>query len=68
LSEKTSCPQVRELQLEVTRALLIITDRSAHPSPLSAHKGFLGNGHFKLANEWLLKTYGEGIDWTALNA
>lgn len=26
---------------------------SAHPSPLSAHSGFLGNGHFKKANEFL---------------
>ncbi|TFK45995.1 uracil-DNA glycosylase [Heliocybe sulcata] len=42
--------------------------RSAHPSPLSAHRGFLGNGHFKTANDWLRKQYGEGeeIDWTVL--
>jgi uracil-DNA glycosylase len=26
---------------------------SPHPSPLSAHKGFLGNGHFRAANEYL---------------
>ncbi|GAA96018.1 uncharacterized protein L969DRAFT_19716 [Mixia osmundae IAM 14324] len=45
---------------------LILT--SAHPSPLSAHKGFLGNGHFKKANEWLNARHGsEGqIDWTNL--
>ena len=44
--------------------------RSAHPSPLSAHKGFLGNGHFHKANEWLAKNYGEDaqIDWTVLSA
>ncbi|KAF8168236.1 uracil-DNA glycosylase-like protein [Crassisporium funariophilum] len=43
---------------------------SAHPSPLSAHRGFLGNGHFKLANEWLCETYGKDaqIDWTVLSA
>ncbi|KAK7049397.1 uracil DNA glycosylase [Paramarasmius palmivorus] len=43
--------------------------KSAHPSPLSAHRGFLGNGHFKRANEWLKEKYGEGaeIDWTVLN-
>lgn len=42
---------------------------SAHPSPLSAHRGFIGNGHFKLANEWLRSNHGEGaeIDWTVLN-
>ncbi|KAF9792244.1 uracil-DNA glycosylase [Thelephora terrestris] len=44
--------------------------KSAHPSPLSARKGFLGNGHFKAANEWLKKEYGDDglIDWTALNS
>ncbi len=26
---------------------------SAHPSPLSAHYGFFGNGHFRQANEFL---------------
>ena len=26
---------------------------SAHPSPLSAHNGFFGNGHFKKANTFL---------------
>lgn len=36
---------------------------SAHPSPLSAHKGFFGNNHFKDANAYLeLKGRG-GIDW-----
>lgn len=39
--------------------------KSAHPSPLSASRGFLGNGHFNKANEWLEEKYGkEGrIDW-----
>ncbi|KAF8919262.1 uracil-DNA glycosylase-like protein [Mucidula mucida] len=43
--------------------------RSPHPSPLSAHRGFLGNGHFRLANEWLAKKYGKDaeIDWCVLN-
>lgn len=37
--------------------------KSPHPSPLSAHKGFLGNGHFKKANEYLA-AYSRGtIDW-----
>ncbi|MCM1117491.1 MAG: uracil-DNA glycosylase [Pseudoflavonifractor sp.] len=30
---------------------LVLT--SAHPSPLSAHRGFFGNHHFSLANEYL---------------
>lgn len=44
--------------------------QSAHPSPLSANKGFLGNKHFKKANEWLVEKYGEdaAIDWTVLGA
>ncbi|KAI6110137.1 uracil-DNA glycosylase-like protein [Pisolithus croceorrhizus] len=40
--------------------------RSAHPSPLSAHRGFLGNSHFEKANEWLRETNGSEIDWTTL--
>ncbi|KAF8842512.1 uracil-DNA glycosylase [Paxillus ammoniavirescens] len=42
--------------------------KSAHPSPLSAHRGFLGNGHFKKANEWLRKKDLEEIDWMVLCA
>ncbi|EPQ52742.1 uracil-DNA glycosylase [Gloeophyllum trabeum ATCC 11539] len=47
---------------------LILT--SAHPSPLSAHQGFLGNGHFKKANEWLKERYGPDavVDWCSLEA
>jgi len=37
--------------------------KSPHPSPLSAHRGFLGNGHFKKANEYL-KVHGRSeIEW-----
>lgn len=36
---------------------------SPHPSPFSAHTGFLGNGHFKKANEYLLKNHRKEIDW-----
>jgi uracil-DNA glycosylase len=41
---------------------------SQHPSPLSAHKGFLGNGHFKAANDWLEQKYGQDskVDWCSL--
>ena len=36
--------------------------KCAHPSGLSAHKGFFGCGHFKKANDWLEERYGkEGI-------
>ena len=34
-----------------------------HPSPLSAHRGFLGCGHFKQANDYLAKHGRKPIDW-----
>lgn len=36
---------------------------SAHPSPLSAHKGFFGNNHFKDANTYLIEHQRGNIDW-----
>jgi len=43
--------------------------KSAHPSPKSADRGFWGNNHFRLANEWLEAKYGiEGkVDWCELD-
>ncbi|THH19815.1 hypothetical protein EW146_g1413 [Bondarzewia mesenterica] len=40
-----------------------------HPSPFSANKGFLGNGHFKKANDWLEGRYGTDgcVDWCNLD-
>lgn len=38
--------------------------RSVHPSPLSAHRGFLGCGHFSVANQYLVKNGIEPIDWS----
>ncbi|KAI8868980.1 uracil-DNA glycosylase, partial [Ramicandelaber brevisporus] len=38
----------------------------AHPSPLSAAKGWFGNGHFTKANEWLKKNGRKSIDWCNL--
>lgn len=37
--------------------------QAPHPSPLSAHRGFLGCGHFKAANEHLVKMGKEPIRW-----
>lgn len=37
--------------------------KSAHPSPLSAHRGFLGNGHFSRCNEFLEQRGLTPIDW-----
>lgn len=39
---------------------------SVHPSPLSAHRGFLGNGHFKSANDYLEANGRQPIDWQAI--
>lgn len=40
---------------------------SVHPSPLSAHRGFFGCGHFKKTNELLLEMGKEPIDWQIEN-
>lgn len=37
--------------------------KSVHPSPLSAFRGFIGNNHFVLANEYLQKHGKTEIDW-----
>lgn len=38
-----------------------------HPSPLSAHRGFLGCRHFSRANEYLRKNGQQTIDWAKLD-
>lgn len=40
---------------------------SAHPSPLSAYQGFLGNGHFKKANDFLKMQGKTEINWKIEN-
>ena len=37
--------------------------QSPHPSPLSASRGFFGNKHFSLANEYLLGHGRSAVDW-----
>lgn len=37
--------------------------RAPHPSPLSAHRGFIGCGHFSAANRYLSARGGTPIDW-----
>lgn len=37
--------------------------KSAHPSPLSAYRGFFGNHHFSKANEYLVQNGKAPIDW-----
>jgi len=50
------------------KAELIDSDKhyilqSAHPSPFSAHRGFLGNNHFRLINEYLVSKNKKEIIW-----
>ncbi|QJQ31953.1 uracil-DNA glycosylase [Sphingomonas lacunae] len=40
---------------------LVLT--AAHPSPLSAHNGFLGCRHFSQANQWLADQGVSPVDW-----
>lgn len=42
--------------------------KSAHPSPLSAYRGFFGSHPFSLTNQYLLKSHQHPIDWhTSIN-
>jgi len=38
--------------------------RAPHPSPLSAHRGFLGCGHFSKINNYLKTSGSQPIDWS----
>ena len=38
--------------------------KAPHPSPLSAHRGFFGCGHFRMANEYLQGRGEVPIDWS----
>ncbi|XP_068710171.1 uracil-DNA glycosylase-like isoform X1 [Montipora foliosa] len=40
--------------------------KAVHPSPLSAHRGFLGCKHFSQANQYLKKVGKKAIDWRSL--
>ncbi len=46
--------------IDKTRHLVL---ESPHPSPLSAYRGFFGNGHFIKANEYLKSLGKNEIDW-----
>jgi uracil-DNA glycosylase len=38
--------------------------KAPHPSPLSAHRGFLGCGHFSAANDYLARRGVAPVDWS----
>jgi uracil-DNA glycosylase len=42
--------------------------KAPHPSPLSAHRGFIGCGHFSLTNKWLSDHHLSEIDWRLASA
>lgn len=42
--------------------------RAPHPSPLSAHRGFLGCRHFSQANAFLVRNGRTPVDWALLAA
>lgn len=46
--------------IDATRHLVL---QSAHPSPLSAYRGFFGNNHFNLCNQYLQEHGKEPILW-----
>ncbi|MGK9065436.1 uracil-DNA glycosylase [Stutzerimonas chloritidismutans] len=46
--------------IDATKHLML---KSVHPSPLSAHRGFIGNGHFSRANQFLTQHGVDPIDW-----
>lgn len=46
--------------IDATRHLILT---SPHPSPLSAHRGFLGNGHFSATNNYLKQHDITPINW-----
>lgn len=52
--------QSKDKLIDGTRHLML---KSPHPSPLSAHRGFFGNGHFSRSNRFLEQHGLEPIDW-----
>ena len=55
---RTKAPLIREAS---SGPALIL--EAPHPSPLSAHRGFLGCRHFSSANAFLAEQGSEAIDW-----
>lgn len=52
--------QEKEGLIDKSRHLIL---KTSHPSPFSARRGFLGSGHFRLANEYLVERGREPITW-----
>ena len=52
--------QQKGKSIDANRHLVL---KSAHPSPLSAHRGFFGSKHFSITNEYLIEHGKQPIDW-----
>jgi uracil-DNA glycosylase len=52
--------QAKEKLIDTSKHLVL---KTVHPSPLSAHRGFIGCGHFSKTNQYLLSLDKEPIDW-----
>ena len=52
--------QEKKVLIDETKHLVL---KAAHPSPLSAHAGFMGCRHFSKANEWLISKGIDPVDW-----
>jgi uracil-DNA glycosylase len=52
--------QEKKVLIDESKHLIL---RAAHPSPLSAHAGFLGCRHFSKTNEYLMHKGIDPIDW-----
>ena len=52
--------QAKARQVDLQRHHVL---KAPHPSPRSAHRGFLGCRHFSRANAWLAARGSEGVDW-----
>jgi len=55
--------QKKGAQIDTNRHFVL---KAPHPSPLSAHRGFLGCKHFSKTNELLVKQGKQRIDWDRL--
>lgn len=52
--------QEKEALIDASKHFIL---KAAHPSPLSAHNGFLGCKHFSKTNEYLINNGIDPIDW-----
>ncbi|HWR78577.1 MAG TPA: uracil-DNA glycosylase [Pseudomonas sp.] len=53
--------QGKEKLIDASKHLIL---KSVHPSPLSAYRGFIGNGHFSRANKFLQQHDLQPVSWS----